>query len=911
MLLAAPAALAQNIGAPVLSEKAPRPALPGVTPDSAAASLVKRADEAYDSGGYEEALRLYEDSASAARMQPNQALILWHRIGRTQTKLRRLDDAMASFDRGLELVAGASASARAFTEPVLREARGETLRAMGKPEFARAEYQRAFEGYAALGKPIETARMQSEIGSTFADEARFDKALEHYADARRRMQEARSPELGRLLVNTSSLLTWLGKYDDANALQEQAERACEAADDALCQASAAHVRGFTRFHEGDYDGAVTASRRAVALFGPAPTAERARALNNLGLSLVALHRPEEGLRALTESLDILEKTNGSAKDKATTIDSLGTAYRVMGDTRQASALYQDALLRWRAAGHREGERDTLSNLGQLASDMKQRDASIFFYKLSVNLAQSLRADARRLEAGYLDSVTRRLAPSYQTLAGLLVDEGRLAEAQQVMRMLKEQELFDFLRRGGPAGNTTAALNGLEQDKQSAYDGIQLRVFQLARELEKLNAKPSASMSDADKARKAEVEALLQQARNELEVFCRQLDVGLAAVAPDAPRVAVNNLVALQASLRRLGHGAVLLHFVPLEDRLSIILTAGSNLAVRGYSVAVTQTQLNQTVARFHEEIQALSPAATATAQTLYGWLMPEALRRDLADADARILMVSLNGVLRYLPVAALYDGRQWLAERYAIAMYTDAVTASLEHTPNPQWAVRAFGMTQASEGLPALGWVRQELQSIVGDQGLPGSTDLDADFTVDKLHDAVYQTQPPVLHIASHFVFRPGTEDDSFLLLGVGRLPLSTIKQWQFSGLDLLTLSACETGMGGGRNRNGQEIEGFAALAQAQGADAVMATLWSVADVSTAAFMQSFYRTRRTQPGLTKVEAMQRVQQAMLRGEITPSSARETIGVRGTVEGGTTAAAPADYRHPFFWAPFVLVGNWR
>jgi CHAT domain-containing protein len=646
-------------------------------------------------------------------------------------------------------------------------------------------------------------------------------------------------------------------------------------------------------------------------FSESQRVERARALNNLGLSLVALQRPKEGLMALEESLAILEQAGGTAKDKATTIDSLATAYRSLGDTKRAQNLYQEALLRWRSAGHREGERDTLANLGQLALDQKQTNASIFYYKLSVNLAQSLRANAKQLEAGFLDSITRRLAPSYQTLVGELVDQGRLAEAQQVIRMLKEQELFDFLSRDGPTGDTTATLNGLEQAKRDAYESLELRLFKLAHDLEVLDTMPSASLTESDKARMDELQAQVQLAKDDREKFLVALNQELAKANRSTDTVVEGRLVRLQSTLDALGRGAVVLHYVPLPDHLNIILTASQSQAMRGYRVEVNQKELNEALFKFRDQISKVDPAANITAKQLYEWLMPPQLQRDLADAGAKILMVSLADSLRYLPFAALYDGKHWLAENYPIVMLNDAVTDALKNAPQAQWRVHAFGMTQAVEGFPALSWVRNELNAIVGPQGLPGSIDFDADFTVDRLRDAVTQKHPPVLHIASHFVFSPGNEDKSFLLLGVGRLTLTDIKRMKFNKLDLLTLSACETDKGGGVNSNGREVEGFAALAQERGADAVIATLWSVADISTAAFMQSFYKARRTHGDLTKVEALQLVQLAMIRGQITASSAQLAMP-RGQIEGSTpaNANATADYSHPFFWAPFVLSGNW-
>ena len=145
----------------------------------------------------------------------------------------------------------------------------------------------------------------------------------------------------------------------------------------------------------------------------------------------------------------------------------------------------------------------------------------------------------------------------------------------------------------------------------------------------------------------------------------------------------------------------------------------------------------------------------------------------------------------------------------------------------------------------------------------------------------------PLMHVASHFRFSPGTEVNSFLLLGDGEhLTLGDIRtqNYRFDNVDLLTLSACDTGLGGGRDEQGKEIEGFGVIAQQQGAKAVLATLWPVVDESTATLMADMYR-RRQSDSLTKIEALRQSQLALM--------------------------LRTKYSHPYYWAPFILMGNWK
>ena len=202
------------------------------------------------------------------------------------------------------------------------------------------------------------------------------------------------------------------------------------------------------------------------------------------------------------------------------------------------------------------------------------------------------------------------------------------------------------------------------------------------------------------------------------------------------------------------------------------------------------------------------------------------------------------------------------------------------------WQVAGFGLTRAIGNYSALPGVGNELRGIVGPQGIAGKALFDQDFTASAIRDAL-SNRYSVIHLASHFRFTPGNESESFLLLGDGnQLTLRELREgeYRFDRLDLLTLSACETAMFGGREADGREVEGFGTLAQRKGAKGVLATLWPIADDSTAQLMQSFYRIRERQ-GLSKAEALRQAQLELLRGSQNKS-----------------------YEHPFYWAAFILMG---
>jgi CHAT domain-containing protein len=134
-----------------------------------------------------------------------------------------------------------------------------------------------------------------------------------------------------------------------------------------------------------------------------------------------------------------------------------------------------------------------------------------------------------------------------------------------------------------------------------------------------------------------------------------------------------------------------------------------------------------------------------------------------------------------------------------------------------------------------------------------------------------------------------------------------------FDGVELLTLSACETALSS--DADGRDFEGFAALAQRAGVGAVMASLWAVSDDSTAKLMGRFYENRGASPKMSKSEALRQAQLAMIRGELIGSTSGATKSsattTKRTAEAPTYPSGLPSYSHPYYWAPFVLIGNPR
>jgi CHAT domain-containing protein len=546
--------------------------------------------------------------------------------------------------------------------------------------------------------------------------------------------------------------------------------------------------------------------------------------------------------------------------------------------------------------------------------------AIFYGKEAVNTLQKLRGNlaGSSNEAQEAFVGADEVNSVYRALANLLIAEQRLSEAQQVLTMLKEQEFYDYTERGGAAADlrkTVASLNTTEKE----LDDLSAKDVTLGKEYGALQEK-----FKKDKQLSSKEHERLNVLRKEMDLAQAKFETRAAAVAknsadPEAQKrrgQEINDFSrSFQGTLKELGHDAVLAQYFILDDHVEILLTTPN--AVLARQAPIKRQDLNERIAAYRKTLSNSSQDPLPQAKGLYQLLVGP-IADDLRQAGAKTLMLSLDDTLRYLPFAALHDDKGYLIEALSVVMVTEAVRDKLAKLPNERWSIWGLGVTHGGEGYPPLPYVGTELNGITGQKGiLTGKVMLDKAFDEGSLRDGLDQGYP-IIHIASHFQFTPGSMDDSFLLLGDGsRMTLAQIKtKLNFNGVELLTLSACETALGDDSvAHHGVEVEGLGAIAQQAGAKAVLATLWPVADSSTALLMRAMYQAHKVDHA-DKADALRQAQLALMRGTVHADGV--TKGARGLARiestqsvGNFTIDPAAPFAHPFFWAPFILMGNWQ
>ena len=724
----------------------------------------------------------------------------------------------------------------------------------------------------------------------------------------------------------------------ALAEYETAQRAWQAVGDTSAVARTLGNLGATYSSLREYRSAIDSYKAEVELLHTlGATRQEAAVAENVGwLYYHELGDKRPALAYLERALKLYEaaRTRVNAA-RARTI--IGMVYNDLGtsadERHEALAYFTDALAAERELRNPYAEGDALSSMMAAWQNLQRPAAAIFYGKQAINVYQSLRTRFKEmaLEQDTQKTFLRSKSDTYRTLADLLITAGRLPEAQQVLNMLKEEEYHELLTRGLELGSgdnnsspTAAPATSEEMEWQKRYEEVAGQLTLRGRERGELLSKPVRTAAEEERLRSLDSELTI--AHQAFEKFLTRLANELGDTKQAARAEEFREAQGLAEDLRELGHGAVALYTLVGADKYRIILITPD--VQRAFEYPITGAELARKVAAFREVLQDPRRDPLPLAQELYKIVLGP-VAKDLRDAGAETLMWSLDGVLRYVPMAALHDGQHYLVEQYRNEVFTPASLARLKDQPAPKWKGMGFGVSKAQPGFNALPAVPQELHAIFREDGdgaahaagvLPGKIMLDDAFTLDNFKTALRQRYP-VVHIASHFAFRPGNETESFLLVGDGsHLSLAQIKNESnmFGGVELLTLSACDTASGGA-GADGREIDGLGMVAQRQGAKAVIASLWPVADASTQLLMQKFYEIRDAQEGTPKAEALRQAQLALLYGaNKAAASDNRSRGLSDEMNRGvsgeraqTGAGHKSAFAHPFFWAPFMLIGNWK
>ncbi|MDQ2096098.1 MAG: CHAT domain-containing tetratricopeptide repeat protein [Tychonema bourrellyi B0820] len=591
-------------------------------------------------------------------------------------------------------------------------------------------------------------------------------------------------------------------------------------------------------------------------------------LNNIGLVYDSISQPQEALKYYNQALQITREV-GNRSGEAATLSNIGGVYNSISQPQEALKYLNQALPIRREVGDRSGEAVTLSNIGMVYRDTKQPTQAIENLQQSVNITLEIRSGLQQENRQKFLEAERGPA---KALTSFLIDQNQADRAFQWVNIATTADLADYTRLinakvANPQAQT--AINEWNQKNQ--------QLQYLRRQLQdKFSENLSRQMWELETEVNRKAEEIRRQFPEVAELFeTTPKDIAQlkASIAPDT--------VVIQPVL--------LTNVKNVPNTVALFVLTKDSLSVK--KIAIDPAEFDKLLTEHREEISNyLTSDYRKTGDKLYDILI-RPVEDKIQALSPKQLSIIATGKLRYIPFETLWDtkNRKFLIQKYPVNYLTRISTRSIPNS-TLQGGVLALGnpVTRNPYNLPDS---PQEVQSLT--QIFPGSLSYIGNAaTLDQ-----FKTQAPrfpFLHLATHGCFQPegccllnspncrkpdrvDLKPNTILFADDHELDIADAALLGLQNTRLLTLSACQTAMQS--NSNGEEISGVAYVFERAGARAVMASLWSVSDSATKDLMVQFYQN--INKGMSKNEALR---QAKL----------SQIG-----------------RHPFYWSPFILIGDGR
>jgi CHAT domain-containing protein/tetratricopeptide (TPR) repeat protein len=808
----------------------------------------------------------------------------------------------------LQLERGEYPPARQLFEQAiaLEQRRGAPLRAAG-PLAGLSRLNEATGRYAESLEQIETALGLARQSGARRDEAAYllNRGLAlsstaRHAEAIRTYEEARrlAGAIGdrdteaTALMNIGTQYAALGRPSDAHFAYERARAIAIALGnpdrlDAILINQASVLNDY-----GQHDTAAKAFELAL---------ENERRLGrpqavSLVLQRLGDVRRDEGRTAeadahYQEALGIARRL-GDRHREASILIAVGRTLEQARRPQQARAAFQSAHELAAAIGADDAEFYALRGLADLDRAAGAWPQAIERYDAALEKAERIRSRAAELSL-QTSGFGRFLQPYYRLLEGYLAT-ARQRDAFSISERVKARSLVDAMERGG--AEVTKPARAEDRERERTLEAAVAAAAAARDAAQKTNA-PAAELETRATA--------LGAARSALDDFQRQLFISDPHLETNRARFAPASIEEVGTRLLSRTPRAMILSYVVGDEAVWLFALrqdAASGTVLSVHRLDVTPPDLRSQVERFREGIaqramaRRTSPGTRGagswqdTARRLYEQLLGP-VATDLPSAEH--LIVIPDGILHILPFQALLDTpTSYVLEKWRIS-YAPSITALIRmnalgdarRRSDRQPSIAAIGAPVAADGRGELPEAEQEIKSVAslfGGTPLVGAAATEqaaraALSGADYVHFATHALLDPVAPLYSAIVLTKGTMDDGLLeARELAELPLSS---------RLVVLSGCETGLG--RETAGEGLVGLTWAAFLAGAPASVVSQWSVADESTATLMIDFYKRLLSGAGagVTKAEALHQAQLAMMR---TPR-----------------------YAAPFFWASFILTGDWR
>lgn len=856
-------------------------------------SLMQQGRVLYEAGKYEAAIALLKQAAQAYQAQGDglrQAIALSN-LALVYQQLGQWQEANQAIAQSLDLLKGnhsqstndKSSIAKDYSQ-VLAQAlqiQGSLQLDKGQAEPAIANWQRAESIYKHLGDGNGIAQSQINQSQALRVLGYYRRALTMLLDLRKTLHN--QPDSLTKVTQLRSLgntLRLVGDLDQSREVLQQAleliNRLPSSSDVTQEMSAVLFDLGNTARANQDISSAISFYQRSAEL-APTELGKVQAQINQFSLvienrksSVAQLDLPELQSRldklpisqssiyarvnlaqSLLKALSQVERTSKQNESKQNELKQNESNLRSQPFTslltHSAAELLATAIQQARQLEDRRAEAYALGNLGHVYEQTGQWQEAQTLTRQALNLAQGMNAS----------DISYRW---HWQLGRLFKQQGKLPEA---------------IAAYDAAVNELRSLRGdlvaINREVQFSFRESVEPVYRESVELLLQLSGNQSNEQNLDKARQR-IEAL-QLA--ELDNFFREACLDTRTVLLDKVVDQDNPTTAI-------------IYPIILPHQLTVIVKFPRQ-PLHLHTIQISKVEVETLLQNLKQNLTEIDASDTVQtlSQQVYRWLI-EPIQPNLKRQGVNTLVFVLDGALRSIPMAGLYDGEQYLVEKYAIAVSVGLQLFPPKSLTTEPLNVLAAGLVEPPppfrQQFPPLPEIKSEL-ALISQAGVSTQQLLNQSFTSRALEAKVNSTGFNVVHLATHGQFSSQARD-TFILAADGPINVTQLdsllrqrNQSQSKAIELLVLSACQTAEGDDR-----ATLGLAGVAVKAGARSTLASLWQIDDRSTAILIGEFYRELATHK-VTKAEALRRAQVALL--EKYPN-----------------------YSRPSYWAAYTLIGNW-
>jgi CHAT domain-containing protein len=866
---------------------------------------------------YQKALEYYQQGLQVAEKLQNSELQI-EALLNTARALRALALSSVEYQKVIEL---AQQGLKLAQDTQNRAGEARALGILGMTYNSMKDYPKAIEllqQSLAIAKDTKDEYRESDtltaLSNTYSSLRDYPKAINYAQQALSAAQKNKNSQLEAIaLINLVGTHYDLGAYSEALTYTQQLKALGQQSKNKLIESLASVFLTALYYVQGDAQVTQAAQQNMLLAREIQNPLFEGMAIWVQGWLYADAKDYTKALGAVQETLKIAQKTKNQYLENLSQ-GLLGQIYHKQGQTEQAIAAYRASL-----ALNNEGFSVEVG-LARVYRDLKMPVTAITYYKQAISKTEKIRTNIRELSTdlqksflgAILDIDRTKNADIYRELADVLISQGRITEAQQVLERLKVQELNDFSNRVRAGDQLPSVeLNETEQKIKEKHGTL----INFGKRLDECEQTQCSTLE--------EFQAQLNQLNQDFTQQIQRIEQETQENRVTQVSQGTEDFIASADKIVSAQPNTVLIYPLVLPDKVRL-LWASKGGVLNSQVCPMGEAQLWQTISEFRDLLKTPNSdiaSVKATGKKLYDCLV-KPLESELQKNNIQNLVFVPDRATNYIPMGALFDGEKFLIERYSVSSVLNAGLTDVSDRlpPTPQnTPVLALGLSDAKAGFKALPNVPLELDAIVRQQtndsrGIyPGAEFLNQTFTLDALQNNLRDRK--ILHIATHGSFVPKNPKESYLLLGNGdKYPIYQIQYLRnLRDIHLVVLSACETALGG-PDASGTEIAGISSYFLRDKAKAVMASLWLVNDGSTSLLMQQFYNNLSTdKQSITKAQALRQAQLSLLNKQVAAKDAPQRSDAEVILEAKPGAQLPRsrtpDFSHPYYWAPFILIGN--